>query len=229
MQVWLVDQKPDEGMGDLETLLRQLQARPGSSLRLLGASPFQPDFAAAMRKLVPDLLDLVVINEQAWPETAWSPEVLDLGMGIVLVAAAERIERVLSLADMYPICFAPAVVDGDGLWLALRGALAAQRRQAYWKSQAVTLQQRLTDRIVIERAKGILVQRLGISEEDAYKRLRLLSRRQRRQIRDIAQSLLDTHGLLGLDAAADASGATHPEAARNGKDFHDRGLLLPEL
>jgi hypothetical protein len=58
------------------------------------------------------------------------------------------------------------------------------------------LQRRLSDRIVIERAKGILVQRLKISEEEAYKRLRVLSRRQRRQIRDIAQSLLDTQFLF---------------------------------
>ena len=40
------------------------------------------------------------------------------------------------------------------------------------------------------------MQRLHITEEDAYKRLRLLSRRQRRQIRDIAQSLLDTEFLF---------------------------------
>jgi AmiR/NasT family two-component response regulator len=226
MRVWLVDRKQDTGAGCLETLLRQLETRPGGNLRLLGASPFQPDFAAAMRKLVPDLLDLVVINEHAWPETAWSPEILELGMGVVLVTAAERAERVLPLADQYPICFASADVDGEGLWLALRGALAAQRRQAYWKGQAAALQQRLTDRILIERAKGILVQRLGISEDEAYKRLRLLSRRQRRQIRDIAQSLLDTHGLLGPDAE---SSPASPEPGRNGKDHHDRTLLLPEL
>jgi two-component system, response regulator PdtaR len=229
MRVWLVDQKQNDGAGGLETLLRQLEAHPASPLRLLGASPFQPDFPAAMRKLVPDLLDLVVINEAAWPETAWTPEILDLGMGVVLVAAADRAERVRSLADLYPICVAPVAVDEDGLLLALQTALAAQRRQVYWKGQAAVLQQRLTDRIVIERAKGILVQRLGISEDDAYKRLRLLSRRQRRQIRDIAQSLLDTHGLLGPDAETSETGSGRAEAARNGKDSHDRGLLLPEL
>src|SRR5262249_5371243 len=62
--------------------------------------------------------------------------------------------------------------------------------------QVARLEQRLSDRIVIERAKGILIQRLKISEEEAYKRLHSLSRRQRRQIRDIAQSLLDTQLLL---------------------------------
>jgi response regulator NasT len=80
--------------------------------------------------------------------------------------------------------------------LAILSALASRHRLLFWKAQAEQLQQRLNDRILIERAKGILVQRLGISEEEAYKRLRVLSRRQRRQIRDIAQSLLDTQSLL---------------------------------
>jgi len=58
------------------------------------------------------------------------------------------------------------------------------------------LQQRLNDRILIERAKGILVERLSISEKEAYQRLRLQSRRQRRPIRDIAQCLLDAQSLF---------------------------------
>jgi hypothetical protein len=44
--------------------------------------------------------------------------------------------------------------------------------------------------------RGLLVERVGVSEKEAYKRLRVLSRRQRRQIRDIAQALLDTQALL---------------------------------
>jgi hypothetical protein len=58
------------------------------------------------------------------------------------------------------------------------------------------LQQRLNDRILIERAKGILVERLSISEKEAYQRMRLQSRRQRRPIRDIAQCLLDAQTLF---------------------------------
>jgi hypothetical protein len=86
----------------------------------------------------------------------------------------------------------------EGIQLGLRNLAFESLRTAGWKSQINSLQQRLNDRIVIERAKGILVQKLGIGEEEAYKRLRLSSRRQRRQIRDIAQSLIDTHSLLSF-------------------------------
>lgn len=207
MRVWLVDHKIGDGAGGLEALLHQLQARPATGLRLLGCSPYQPDFSAAMRKLVPDLLDIVVVNERAWPDDAWSADVLGLGMAVVVAAAPERIDRARALAEEHPICFVAPGVDADGLWLALLGALAALRRQAQWKAQLERVQQRLNDRIIIERAKGILTQRLGISEEEAYKRLRVLSRRQRRQIRDIAQSLLDTQCLLGPDEGVVAGGS----------------------
>src|SRR6516164_7091981 len=72
MRAWLVDDKNGASAGSLEALLRELEERPGTGLRLLGASPFQPDFTAAMRKLVPELLDLLVIHECFWPEGPWT-------------------------------------------------------------------------------------------------------------------------------------------------------------
>ena len=219
MRVWLVDDKSGAGGASLETLLRQLEERPGTGLRLLGASPFQIDFGQAMRKLVPDLLDIVIINESAWPEGAWTQDLPSLGLGVLVVTAPERAERFRSLAESQAVAFIPPTASVDSLWLSLVGVLASQRREAQWKSQVARLQQRLSDRIVIERAKGILVQRLKISEEEAYKRLRVLSRRQRRQIRDIAQSLLDTQFLFapetnGFAAFADEPAAPEPENSR---------------
>jgi hypothetical protein len=197
MQLWLVDEKSASGAGtSLETVLRQLEQRPGTGLKLIGTSPFRPDFGEAMRKLVPELLDLVVINERAWPEGACTEELLSMGLGLLVVTSCDGAERFRTLAEEHPISFVAPSPSADALWLALAAAFAGYRRQLQWKSQVARLQRRLSDRIVIERAKGILVQRLKISEEEAYKRLRVLSRRQRRQIRDIAQSLLDTQFLF---------------------------------
>jgi AmiR/NasT family two-component response regulator len=218
MRLWLVDEKNGSGAAsNLETGLRQFEERPGSGMRLIGTSPYQPDFVEAMRKLVPDLLDLVVINERVWPEGAATRELLDLGLGLLLVTTAERAERFRALAEEHPISFVAPSASGEVLWLALLGAFTGQRRQIQWKNQVARLQRRLTDRIVIERAKGILVQRLKISEEEAYKRLRVLSRRQRRQIRDIAQSLLDTQFLFlpDSDGFASLNNDKLPEEADN--------------
>ena len=60
-------------------------------------------------------------------------------------------------------------------------------------------------RKLMERAKGILQQKHGITEEDAYLRLRNQSRRLRRPIREMAEAIILTEELnrqgKGLDSA----------------------------
>jgi response regulator NasT len=193
MRVWLVDDRRADNPGSLEALLSQLANRPDSGLRLLGAKPVGPDFVGEMRAQQPDLL---VVHEPAWPEDSSFLELLGFEPCLVVATTPDRSTRFHALAERHPVWFIPLAPGVEGLRLALQGAAAAQHRQAQWRMQLARMQQRLNDRIIIERAKGVMVQRLGISEEEAYKRLRLLSRRQRKQIRDIAQSLLDTQLLL---------------------------------
>jgi hypothetical protein len=124
-------------------------------------------------------------------------EIASAGAGLIVAADENQTESYRDLAEHHPLQFVPPQPTYEMLVSALLSLRAALRREVSWKTQVEQLNQRLNDRIVIERAKGVLVQRLGIGEEEAYKRLRILSRRQRRQIRDIAQSLLDTQSLLG--------------------------------
>lgn len=196
MRVWVVDDQNCENLGTLGNVLGLLQERPGSGVQVLGNSGFQADFAAAMGKLLPDLLDLILVREAAWPAGPDLQTVLGMGAGLVIATSPPGMERFRGLAEQYPVWFIRESPDADELWLALVGACASRRRHLQAKTQLLRLQQRLDDRIIVERAKGILVQRLKITEEEAYQKLRLLSRRQRRQIRDIAQSLLDTQSLL---------------------------------
>lgn len=57
------------------------------------------------------------------------------------------------------------------------------------RDQAVTA---LADRKVIDRAKGLLMQHRGLSEEDAYNVLRRNAMKQNRKLVDIAQSVITT-------------------------------------
>src|SRR5262249_10269325 len=150
-----------------------------------------------------------------WPEDPAAQEALGLGPGVVVATTPAGAPRFQALAELYPLVLLSQPAGPEALWLALLTAHYGKLRHQQWKGEVAGLQQRLSDRIIIERAKGILVQRLGISEEDAYKRLRVLSRRQRRQIRDIAQSLVDTQFLLSpeVNGVADPMNGnhTHPE------------------
>lgn len=211
MRVWLVDDRRGDDPGSLEALLSQLANRPDSGFRLLGTRSYGPDFVAEMKAQPPDIL---VIHEPAWPNDPAIGDALTNDPGLVVATSPERSARFIPLAERLTVCFTPTTPGLDGLWLSLLGAFTGQQRQAQWRLQMGRLQQRLNDRIIIERAKGIMVQRLGISEEEAYKRLRLQSRRHRRQIRDIAQSFLDTQPLFLMDSN-ELSESANGEARRS--------------
>jgi len=57
--------------------------------------------------------------------------------------------------------------------------------------QAANLQQALEDRKTIERAKGILMTRAQMSEQDAFRRLQLLSSQKNRKMIEIAHSIVE--------------------------------------
>ena len=57
--------------------------------------------------------------------------------------------------------------------------------------------QALEDRKTIDKAKGILMKRRGISEEEAYALLRKTAMNQNRKLADVAQSLVTAADLLG--------------------------------
>ena len=83
------------------------------------------------------------------------------------------------------------ITDGDGLQL--QGAIdIALRRFAEYHN----LEGAFGRRAVIERAKGILMERHGVNDKAAFEMLRDHSQRTGRKLFDIAQALLDSHLLL---------------------------------
>src|SRR5437764_6924576 len=204
MRVWLLQGQQGEEPGGLGPLLREWAARPGNVYWRVDICTPHPGLTAEVQAQQPEVL---VLEEASYPAGPWVEELLGLGVALVVVTAEGRQEPYQVLAEKYPIHLLAPRPGPEGLGLAVLSARASRHRLLFWKAQAEQLQRRLNDRIIIERAKGILVQRLRISEEEAYQRLRVLSRRQRRQIRDIAQSLLDTQSLFlpesnGHDALA---------------------------
>jgi hypothetical protein len=221
MRVWLLQAKPGEDAGGLEAPLRQWAARPENAAWRVEVRPAGPGLVADVRAQPPEVIALA---ESALPAGAWAEEVLALGPAFVVAVEPARTGAYFTLAERHPVLLVPAGAGPECLGLAVLSARAAQARQRGWQSQLEQLQQRLNDRIVIERAKGVLVQRLGISEEEAYKRLRVLSRRQRRQIRDIAQSLLDAQALLSPEAPPNGFASNgHPHSEEQDHERQDAG------
>jgi hypothetical protein len=213
MRVWVVEDQRAGGEGALASLLNHLADRAPDDFRLLGAGPLTPAMLDWLRGQAPELL---VVDEAAWPEAAWAEEVLAAGAAAVIATAPERGPRFRALAERYPLILVPPRPTPEALALALLGARAAWQRQRACREELERLQQRLHDRILIERAKGVLVRRLHVSEDEAYNRLRVLSRRQRRPMRDIAQSFLDTQDLLSPGDNGNGTNGTPADDAANG-------------
>ena len=72
-------------------------------------------------------------------------------------------------------------------------ALAMQRFKEFeaLQKQTADLQQALEDRKIVERAKGILMKRAGLSEPDAFRRLQMLSSQKNKKMIEIAQTIVE--------------------------------------
>jgi AmiR/NasT family two-component response regulator len=70
-------------------------------------------------------------------------------------------------------------------------------REVQAKDQEVQgLKEALETRKLIERAKGILMDRLGLSEAEAFRRIHFMARNQNKTMKDIAQSIITASEIL---------------------------------
>jgi response regulator NasT len=79
----------------------------------------------------------------------------------------------------------------------LEVAMARFQHEEGLRRELADARSQLSERKVIDRAKGLLMQRHGLSETDAYARLRKTAMDKGLKLADVAQRLLDVSDLLG--------------------------------
>ena len=92
------------------------------------------------------------------------------------------------------------IVDGlapERIHPILTVAMARFRHQEALLAELDSARGELQDRKVIDRAKGLLMQRQGLSEPEAYARLRKAAMNKGVKLADIAQQMVDMAELLG--------------------------------
>ena len=62
--------------------------------------------------------------------------------------------------------------------------------------EAAELRQALEERKLVERAKGAVMRRLHVDEEEAFRRLRKLSSKRNRKLVEVAREVLDAEGVF---------------------------------
>ena len=129
-----------------------------------------PDFARGLSVLAGEVATAIVA-----PDAQSAKEYADCGAFVVLTPEVEP--------EVAAVLAATAV--------ARAGDLKAARHEAD------NLRGMLETRKVVERAKGVLMRRLGVSEDAAYRRMQKASQDENRKMKEIADSILSAERLYG--------------------------------
>jgi response regulator NasT len=124
-------------------------------------------------------------------------ETVEFASGPVLVSmrAAESPATVAKAADMGIAGYVDSWEPQD-VQAAIEVALRRHREASNLNAKVEQLESALERRAVIERAKGILMERHGVAEREAFELLREHARSGGRRVVDIAQAVVDGHALL---------------------------------
>jgi response regulator NasT len=144
----------------------------------------------------PDL----VITDIKIPEVdglAAAAEIAQVGpVPVILVSAYHEPELVRRAGQEYIFAYLVKPITEANLVPAIGLTLQRFERYRALHKEAADLRQALEDRKLVERAKGVIMRRVGVDEPDAYRRLRRLASDRNRRLAEVAQLILDAEDVF---------------------------------
>ena len=110
--------------------------------------------------------------------------------------------------------FVTVPLDGPLFHAQVRAGIARAADGARAREEAAQLRDQLETRKAVERAKGILMDRLGLSEQDAFRKLQKASQDENRKMRDIADSVIRAEKMFAGSPEPEARQLEHARRAR---------------
>jgi response regulator NasT len=161
--------------------------------------PFAVDVSEAVELIAREDPDVafVVFDGDDEHGLALLSETVEYASGPVLVTVreTESSTTVARAADMGIAGYVDSWEPQD-VQAAIEVALRRHREATRLNEKVEQLESALERRAVIERAKGILMERHAVDDREAFARLRDHARSGGRQVVEIAQAVLDGHALL---------------------------------
>jgi response regulator NasT len=117
---------------------------------------------------------------------------------VILVTAHQDVAYLERAGAGQIMAYLTKPVRPSDLQAAIDLAIVRFKHLQQLSQEAATWRQALEDRKVIERAKGAVMKRLGVGEDDAFRRLRTLSSDQNRKLVDTAQMVLSAEEIYQL-------------------------------
>jgi AmiR/NasT family two-component response regulator len=190
MRILVADDDPIIGMGLVERL------------RSLGHEPIGPagDGAQAIalaKETLPDLY-LFDIEMPAVDGLDAARQLAEAGLRrpvVVVTGVADPALVDRSIASGVS-AYLTKPVDTRELQAAIELAAARQAEFQALEAEVDRAQQALEDRKLVERAKGLLMSALQLSEQDAFRRLQLTARERNLRLAEVAARIVDQQSLL---------------------------------
>jgi response regulator NasT len=116
---------------------------------------------------------------------------------IVVLSAYGDKERVDRAAAVGVFGYLIKPVGVESLAAQIEVAVGRFREQMRLVAENQNLTQTLETRKLVEKAKGIVMQRLKLSEAEAHKRLQQESQKRRQSLAEVARKIIDSEEILG--------------------------------
>jgi AmiR/NasT family two-component response regulator len=139
---------------------------------------------------------IVVVHNDDEHALALIAEAVEFASGPVIAQLPDADVDFLSRAADRGISAYVESMDPESVQGAIEIAVRRYREARQLHQKVDQLEGALERRGVIERAKGILMERHGVGEREAFELLRDHSRASNRRVVEVAQSVLDGHALL---------------------------------
>ena len=179
-----------------EAALRELHA----VLAELGheVTPYAVSVHEAIELIVQDdpQVAIVVVHSDDEHALALIGEAVEYASGPVIAQLPDADMDFLSRAAERGISAYVESMDPESIQGAIEVAVRRHREARQLHEKVDQLESALERRGVIERAKGILMERHGVSERQAFELLRDHSRATNHRVVEVAQAVLDGHALL---------------------------------
>ena len=141
-------------------------------------------------------LTIVMVHQDDEHALTLIAEAVEFASGPVIATVRDGDADFLARAAEHGISAYVQGTEPEAVQGAIEVALRRYRETAHLAGKVDELQGALQRRVVIERAKGILMERHSTDERQAFELLRESARSSSRRVVEVAQSVVDGHALL---------------------------------
>lgn len=112
---------------------------------------------------------------------------------VVLISAYSQLEIIEQIKDSWVFAYLIKPVSEGTLIAAMELALAKYEKVTQLEQEISQLKESLATRILVDKAKGILMKRLAVNEADAFRYIQKQSMKKRVAMKAIAEAIILSH------------------------------------